>query len=76
MKKKIKNKPPKIIFEITIHGNKVIFTEDSKGIVEHWIVNRLTLEEFDAITRYLIDEGIFESICGKEYINSILEETD
>ena len=74
MKKKAKIKQPKIIYNITIHGHKVIFTEDNDGIVEYWLVDRISIELYDCITRYLLDEGIFEKIYGKEYIDSILSQ--
>lgn len=65
---------PKVIRSLTIHGNKVIFTEDSDGLIDYWMCHRVSEELYDIITGYMIDEGIMEEIYGKEYIDSILNE--
>jgi len=71
---KTNNNFPKIIYSITIHGHKVIFTEDSNGEVDYWLVDRVSEQLYDAITGYLISEGIMEEIYGKEYVDGILNE--
>ena len=72
MKTKSKIKQSKIIYDITISGHKVLFIEDANGVVEYYMSDRISEEVYDAITGYMISEGIFEEIYGKEHIDSII----
>lgn len=76
MKKKKPHRLPKIIYSITIRGHVVIFTEDYDGIIEYWLTDRISVELYDCITRYLLDEGIFEKIYGKGCIDKLLKDID
>jgi len=74
MKKNTNVNLQKIIYSITIRGHKVIFYETDDDCIDYCVTNVVSQDVFDMITCYLIDEGIFEHIYGKEYVEQLLEE--